>query len=132
MATIFRSVTVPMPADAAWARIRRFDDPAALAPGFVASCAMSEGDRVVSFVDGGSVREMLISSDDGRARLSYGAVGGKARFHHAAMQVVALDDRSSRIEWTTDVLPDEMAPFVAARMDAGLEAIRHGMDVAAP
>ena len=127
MATVFRSVTVALPADAVWARVRRFDDPVALAPGFVTSCEILEGDRMVRFADGGYVREMLVSCDEERSRLSYAAVGGKARFHHAAMQVIAIDARSSRLEWTTDLLPDDVAPFVAARMDAGLEAIRHGM-----
>ncbi|MBO9622060.1 MAG: SRPBCC family protein [Sphingomonas sp.] len=127
MAAIFKSVIVPASADRAWALVSRFDDPAALAPGFVSACEIVEGDRVVHFADGGSVREMLVSCDDAHRRLSYAAVGGKSKFHHASMQVVPLDAESSRIDWVTDLLPDELAPFIDARMEAGTAAIERGL-----
>lgn len=70
---------------------------------------------------------MLVSCDDARRRLSYAVVGGKPKYHHAAMQVVAIDAGSSRIDWVTDVLPDDLAPFIDARMEAGAIAIERGL-----
>lgn len=127
MATIFRSVVAPVDASEAWMLVGRFDDPMSLAPGFATACEMVDGDRIVTFADGGSVREMLVTRDETRLRLSYAAVGGQSRHHHATMEVVPVDDRSCRIDWVTDILPDAFEPFVAQRMDAGLAAISRGL-----
>lgn len=127
MVAIFRSVVVPVSADEAWAVVGRFHDPVALAPGFATACEMVDGERVVTFADGGTVREVLVSCDENRRRLSYTAVGGQSRHHHASMEVVRLDERSSRIEWLTDILPDAFEPFVATRMDAGIAAVARGL-----
>lgn len=126
MAAVFRSITVRVNADEAWAAVGRFDDPVALAPGFAVGCEMMDGERVVEFADGGSVREVLVTREETRRRLSYAAVGGQSRHHHAVMEVVPVDERSSRIEWVTEILPDSFAPFVAQRMDHGADAIARG------
>ena len=123
MAAVFRSVTVPVNANEAWAVVGRFEDPVALAPGFATACDMAEGERVVSFADGGRVREVLVAREETRRRLSYAAVGGQSRHHHAVMEVVPIDDQSSRIEWVTEILPDSFVSFVIRRMDDGAAAI---------
>lgn len=127
MAAIFRSVVVPVNANEAWAVVGRFDDPVALAPGFATGCEMVDGERVVTFADGGTVREALVARNETRRRLSYTAVGGQSRHHNAYMEVVPVDERSSRIEWVTDILPDTVEPFVAKRMDAGIAAVARGL-----
>lgn len=126
MAAVFRSITVPVNANEVWAVVSRFDDPVALAPGFATACEMRDDERFVSFADGGSVREALVAREETRRRLSYTAVGGPSRHHHATMEVVPVDERSSRIDWVTEILPDSFAPFVAQRMEQGAVAIAQG------
>lgn len=126
MVAIFRSVEVSKNADQAWDLVGRFDDPVSLAPGFATACEMIDGERVVTFADGGTVREVLVARDDTRRRLSYTAVRGRSSHHHAVMEVVPIDDKSSRIVWVTDVLPDSIGAFVAQRMDDGIAAIKRG------
>jgi hypothetical protein len=53
-------------------------------------------------------------------------VDGPFEHHHASMQVVA-DGPGSRVLWTTDLLPDEVVPFVSALVDAGAEAMQSAL-----
>jgi len=126
MVAVFRTIDVPASADQVWDVVGNFEDPVMLAPGFAVACEMVDGERLVSFADGGSVREALVSRDELRRRLSYAAVAGQARHHHAVMHVVPVDERSSRIEWVTEVLPDHIAGFIEKRMDEGAAAIMRG------
>ncbi len=125
MASVFKEITVNADPGAVWDAVR---DVGAvhrrLCPGVLTDARLEPGCRVVTFANGLVVRELIVDIDDARRRLAYAAVGGRATHHNAAIQVLAAGDGTSRIEWTIDVLPDEMAAPVAGLMAQGAQAMQ--------
>ncbi len=93
------------------------------APGFVTATTLEAGARQVTFANGLVVRELIVDVDDNARRLAYAACGGRLLHHHATFQVVDAGGRT-RLVWTADLLPHEMAPAVDAMMEQGAAAIR--------
>jgi hypothetical protein len=100
-----------------------------LAPGFVTACTLEEQGqvRLVTFFNGMQVRERLVALDEGRRRIAYASVGGRASHHNASAQVLALGPDRCRFVWTTDLLPDAMAPAIAQMMERGAQAMRQAL-----
>ncbi len=126
MATIIRQTMIDVsPADA-WAALRDFGAVhQRLAVGFVADCTLDAPDvRTISFVSGAVAKERLVGVDDGARRLAYTVIDSSLQLahHHASAQIIE-DVDGTRFVWTTDVLPDDLAPTVAGLMDAGIAAI---------
>jgi carbon monoxide dehydrogenase subunit G len=94
-----------------------------LAAGFVVETEMDVNARVVTFANGMVAREEIVAVDDGARRVVWAIIG--QRFHHynGAAQVFDHGD-GTRFVWTTDLLPDELAPSVDAMMAAGIAAIK--------
>jgi carbon monoxide dehydrogenase subunit G len=129
MATIHEEFEVPAPADAVWAVLREFGAVDRLAPGFVTACALEEDGAVrrVTFFNGMEVRERLVTRDEAARRLVYSATGGRATHHNAVAQVVEAGPGRCRFVWTTDLLPDAMAPAIAQMMKQGAQAMRSAL-----
>jgi Polyketide cyclase / dehydrase and lipid transport len=124
MATAYFEFTLPIDADAAWARISDFGGAHRLALGFIADCSIDEsGARLIRFANGMEARERLVSSDPARRRIVYTATGGPAEHHNASMQAIAEGD-GARILWTTDILPDAFAPLIQKLMEEAATAIK--------
>lgn len=123
MATIRKEVRVPASPDSAW---EAFTDYGAvhtrLAQGFVTGTVMEEGARVVTFANGMTARELLVTMDHDARRLVYAIVGGRMSHHNASFQVFP-DGAGSRIVWTADLLPNELAETIGAMMEAGCAAM---------
>lgn len=129
MATIRKEFTVAVPPDRVWAALRDFGRVhEVLAPGFVTGCTLEDGGavRAITFANGMSVRERLVACDDSLRRLAYAAEGGSANFHHASAEAVPAGN-GTRFVWTTDVLPDSLAPAIEAMMDAGVKAMQRAL-----
>ncbi len=126
MATIIRQTMIDVsPADA-WAALRDFGAVhQRLAVGFVADCTLDAPDvRTISFVSGAVAKERLVGVDDGARRLAYTVIDSSLQLaHHNASAQIIEDVDGTRFVWTTDVLPDDLAPTVAGLMDAGIAAI---------
>jgi carbon monoxide dehydrogenase subunit G len=123
MATIIKEITVDAPAEAVWDAVadfgavhRRF------APGFVTDTELVEGARMVTFGSGVVAKELFLGADPGLRRLAYSVRTERFQHHSASFQVEDLGDGRSRLVWTADVLPDEVAPVVAGMMEQGLKA----------
>lgn len=123
MATLIKDIVIDAPADAVWDAVadfgavhRRF------APGFVTNVVLEPGARMVTFGDGTVVRELLLGLDHKARRLAYSVQHERFTHHNASFQVTDEGIGKSRLTWTVDVLPDEMAAFLEPRLDAGLEA----------
>jgi len=134
MASIVRDIIIDAPPAAAWAALRDF---AAvherLAPGFVVAAESVDDDtRVVTFANGAVAREVLVGVDDEHHRLAYTVVESAlgASHHNAAAQVCARADGGTRFVWTTDVLPDTVAPWIAEMMELGLGVIKTTLESA--
>jgi carbon monoxide dehydrogenase subunit G len=131
MASIHREILIDAQPDVVWDAVR---DVGAihtrLAPGFVTDVRLEDGARVVTFGNGLVVRELIVDRDDNARRLVWSAVGGRMTHHNASAQVFA-NGRGSRFVWIADLLPNELAPDVAAMMDQGLTVIQRTLEAAA-
>ena len=121
MATLRRQITLDAPASAVWSALRDFGAVhTRVAPGFLTTLEMeptSNGsDRIVTFFNGLVARERLITADDEDCRLVYSVVEGRASHYNAAVQVFPEGD-GSRLVWTIDLLPNDLAPAIGGMMD---------------
>ncbi|ABD05508.1 hypothetical protein RPB_0797 [Rhodopseudomonas palustris HaA2] len=126
MASIHQSLTITASVAEVWDAIRDFGRVhLRVAPGFVADCRLDGDGRIVTFASGTIVRETLVDCDDSRHRLVY-AISPNERVAHYQGQFVVTenDDRRCRIDWTVDLLPDAIAPMIAAQMQLGVAAMR--------
>jgi carbon monoxide dehydrogenase subunit G len=131
MATLHKEILVAAPVELVWDAIR---DVGALhtrlVPGFVVATQLDGETRVVTFGNGMTVREPILSIDDERRRLAWGAVGGRATHYNAVMQAIA-DPAGTRVVWTSDVLPHELASVLGPLQDQGLATLRATLEAAA-
>jgi carbon monoxide dehydrogenase subunit G len=118
MATLRREISIDAPAENVWPAIRDFGQAhARVAPGFLTALEMDKGDRIVTFFNGLVARERLVTTDDENCRLVYAMVEGRASHYNAAVQVFPDGTDKSRLVWTIDLLPDELAPAIGGMMD---------------
>lgn len=95
-----------------------------VASGFVVNASVDGPDRVVTFASGAQARERLVTLDDDRRRLVYTVVDGPlGATHHQASVEVRDASAGCTIVWTTDLLPDGLAPVVDGLMEQGAAAI---------
>src|SRR6185295_7076779 len=120
MASIRKEILIDAPTEHVWAAIR---DVGAvherLAPGFVVDTRMEGDARVVTFGNGLVARELIVEVDDDGRRLVWAVVGGRFTHHHASLQVFADGNGRSRVVWIADLLPNELAGYVAGLIDQG-------------
>lgn len=57
--------------------------------------------------------------------------GGRATHYNAALEVLVGAGEATRVVWTVDLLPDDMAPAIAAAMDAGMSVMKKTLDALA-
>lgn len=127
MAAVTARISLDQSVEEVWRLVSDFARPDLLAPGFVVRVEMpQDGRRTVVFDDGNSVQEVLVSNDVELRRMSYAAVGGVSEHHSSAMQVEE-DGSGSAIVWTTDVLPDELAPYIEQNVRRAGDAIRRNL-----
>ena len=125
MASIQREIVVEAPADDVWAAVRDVGMPhERLVPGFLTDSRMDGNARIVTFANGMVVRELIVDLDDRGRRFVWAAVGGKLSHHNASLQVFAEGPRRSRVVWIADLLPHELAGYVAGLMEQGLSVLK--------
>jgi carbon monoxide dehydrogenase subunit G len=131
MASIRREVIVTARPDDVWSAVR---DVGAihtrLAPGFVVATRMDGDARIVTFGNGMEVRELIVDVDDQARRLVWSAVGGRLSHHNASMQVADEGGGRTRLVWIADLLPNELASYVAGLMEQGLSAAKKTLEAA--
>lgn len=124
MATLRREIPIANAAGSVWQNLRDFSAVhTRVAPGFLTDLKMDRGDRILTFFNGMVARERLVTLDDESHRLVYSVVEGRASHYNAAVEVFP-DGDSSRVVWTIDLLPSELAPAVGAMMDEAAKAMR--------
>jgi carbon monoxide dehydrogenase subunit G len=121
MATLRRQIALNAPAATVWSALRDFGAVhTRVAPGFLTKLEMdprSNGsDRIVTFFNGMVARERLVTADDHECRLVYSVIEGRASHYNAAVQVFP-EGNGSRLVWTIDLLPNELAPAIGGMMD---------------
>lgn len=125
MASIHKDISIAAPADAVWAAIADFGAlHTRLVPGFIIDTKIEGDARIVTFANGTVAREILVDCDPARMRLAYAIVSERVTQHSASVQVLADGASRSRVIWTVDVLPHEIAPYMDAQMDLGALAMQ--------
>jgi carbon monoxide dehydrogenase subunit G len=131
MASIHREIQVEVPAEIVWDAIR---DVGAihtrLAPGFVVDTRLEEGARVVTFGSGVVARELIVDVDDAARRLAWAVVGGRMTHHNASLQVFADGKGRSRVVWIADLLPNEVAGYIAGMIEQGMAVMKKTLEAA--
>jgi hypothetical protein len=123
MASITKHLDLDVDATTAWGAIRDFTSPHLPFAGVLSDSKMDGDDRVVTFVSGAVIRERLVDLDDDIRRIAYTVVDGPFTHHHATISVSPVSGGGSRVEWTSDVLPHDVAVMVSDLMDLGLRAL---------
>lgn len=129
MATIRKIIELNAPIAKVWAALADFHAVhTKLAPGFVTD-GKPDGDvRVLTFANGSSARERLVSIDEQLHRVAYTIEQGRATHHNASAELTAEGPNRTRFVWTTDILPDELAPYVDAQMGEGAEVMKANLE----
>jgi hypothetical protein len=84
---------------------------------------MEGNGRIVTFADGMVAREEIVAVDDAARRVVWAILG--QQFHHYNGAAQVFDHANgSRFVWTTDLLPDDLAPHVDTMMTTGIAAIK--------
>jgi carbon monoxide dehydrogenase subunit G len=129
MASIHKEIFIDARPETAWDALR---DVGALhtrlVPGFVTATRLEDGARIVTFGNGMQVRELIVDIDDDSRRLVWSAVGGSMTHHNASAQVFADGENRCRFVWIADLLPDEVAPAIAAMIEQGLTVIKRTLE----
>jgi carbon monoxide dehydrogenase subunit G len=132
MATVYKEININAPADHVWACLR---DPGAvhsrLAQQFVVDTKLEGDSRLVSFANGVTVRERIVTIDERRRRFVYAVIGWQASHHNGVFEVVPQDDGRTRLVWTADLLPDDLHPTVDELMEKGAAAIKRTLEATA-
>jgi carbon monoxide dehydrogenase subunit G len=130
MASIRKEIRIDAPMDRVWDALR---DVGALhtrlCPGFVTDTRVEGNTRVVTFGNGMTAREDIVSVDDTRQRVAWAIVGQQFHHYQGAARVEA-DGEGSRFIWSADLLPDELADGVEKMMASGLGAIKATLEAA--
>jgi hypothetical protein len=130
MATIYKEILSKSAPEDAWAAIRDIGAlHTRLVPGFVVDTKLEPGARTVTFGNGMTIREPIVTLDDARRRLVWSAEGGRTTHYNASAQVFPEAGGRSRIVWMADLLPDEVAPAVDAMMETGSRVMKKTLDL---
>lgn len=125
MASIVREFTLAAGADRVWDALADFGAlHTRLVPGFVTDAKLDGDTRIVTFANGAVAREQRVAIDARHRRVAYTIASDRLAHHNASAQVFEDGDGRCRFVWITDVLPDEIAPYIDSQMDAGMAAIR--------
>lgn len=100
-----------------------------LVPGFVLKAELVPGGRRVTFANGRTVEEPIVSSSGSLRRLVWTvkAEGSPFTHYNGAVQVHARAAGGSRVEWTADFLPDSAAAILDGMMSAGAAAMTRAL-----
>ena len=132
MASIHKDILLDAHPDDVWAAVRDFGAVhQRLAPGFVREARIDGEARIVTFANGTVARELLVDCDDARRRLVYAVISERVKQHSASVQVLADGETRSRLVWIVDVLPNEIAPYIASQMDHAVLAMQKALGRAA-
>ena len=132
MATIRKEIALNAPAEKVWAALADFHNvQTRLAPGFVIA-SQADGDtvRIVTFANGTTARESLVTADPAVRRLVYFIASERIAHHNASAEIVPDGSGRCRFVWTTDILPDALAPYIDTQMSEGARVMKRVLEEA--
>ena len=127
MASLHRDIPIGSSPEHVWSIVRDFGAVQKLAPGFVVDAELEGNTRVVTFANGNVAREMLVDCDEARRRLVYAISNERVKHYNAVVEVIADGADNSRLRWTVDVLPHEIAPYISSQMDQAATSMQQAL-----
>ncbi len=125
MASIHKDIPLDAHPDDVWSAVRDFGAlHTRLVPGFVTDARLDGDARIVTFANGSVAREQLVDCDEARRRLVYAIANERMNHYSASVQVFSDGDARSRLVWTVDLLPNEIAPYVDGQMNEAALVMR--------
>ena len=117
-ATICKAIHIEVPPEIVWGAVADFANVhKRLVPGFVTNLKMEGNARIVTFANGATVKEVLVTNDPVARRLVYAVVGGQLTHHSASVEVCPDGTGGSLVVWITDFLPDSFADYIDKQMN---------------
>jgi len=130
MASIRNEIALGAPPDRVWDALRDFQAVhQRVAPGFLTDSKADGDARIVTFANGSTARETLVSSDDEARRLVYAIIDQRFKHYSASVQVFA-EGQGSRVVWLIDLLPDNVADLVRQMSGQGAAAMKMALEKA--
>ena len=99
-----------------------------LVPGFVTDCKLDGDWRIVTFANGMTARELIVSVDDQTFRHSWAAQADFLTHYNASLQVFSAGDNRSKVVWIADLMPNEAASTVGEMIQYGLETMKQTLE----
>jgi Polyketide cyclase / dehydrase and lipid transport len=129
MGTIIQEIEIARSQDLVWGAIRDVGEiHKRLVPGFVTDCKL-EGDwRAVTFANGLSARELIVSVDDERKRHAWSARSERLTHHNASVQVFPNGENNCRVVWIADLMPNEAVQPVREMIEQALTVMKHTLE----
>ena len=128
MATLREILHLHAPAADVWDAVRDVGElHRRLVPGFVTEARLEQGARLITFANGLTAREEIVSVDDNLRRLVYAIPRGQF-LHYQGTVDVEDDGAGSRLVWTVDLLPEEYADRIRGMMRQGADVMRATLD----
>jgi carbon monoxide dehydrogenase subunit G len=127
MASLHRDISIDASPDSVWNIVRDFGAVQKLAPGFVIEARLDGDARIVTFANGNVAREVLVDCNEARRRLVYAISNERVQHYNASVEIIADGADNSRLIWTVDVLPHEIAPYISSQMEQAARAMRQAL-----
>lgn len=129
MSNITRHVVLAAPASKVWSLVGAPSSIADWHPAIVSS-PTDANRRTCTFPDGNKIVEAISAHDDAKMKYTYAIIEGAVpmRDYVATIEVIAMDDRSCKLQWSGTFEPlgpeAEVCAFVAGVYEAGLDSVR--------
>jgi hypothetical protein len=129
MATINKEIEINRSREFVWDAIRDVGNiHKRLVVGFVTDCKL-EGDwRTVTFANGMTVRELIVSIDGQTFRHSWSVRSDMLKHHNASAQVFSEGPEKCRVVWIADVMPNAAAAVMDGMIQQGLSAMKQTLE----
>ena len=129
MASVRREISTKARVEDVWEALRDIGAlHTRLVPGFVVDTQLEPGARIVTFGNGMTVREQIVTIDEESRRVVWSSAGGSLTHHNASAQVFANAKGETAVVWIADFLPDEAATLMAAMMEQGMAVMKQTLD----
>jgi Polyketide cyclase / dehydrase and lipid transport len=129
MAAVSREIEIGRSREFVWDAIR---DVGAihkrLVPGFVVSCLLEDGARIVTFDNGMVLRELIVDVDDRTFRHSWATHDEPFVHYNASVQVFPNGPDRCRVVWIADLLPNELASDIEKAIERGLNVMKRTLE----
>jgi carbon monoxide dehydrogenase subunit G len=129
MASIRKEILIDARPEDVWDALRDWGSlHERLVPGFVTDVHLDGDDRIVTFFDGSVAREVLVDLDNDARRIVWTVVEGRVSHYNAAAQVFAEGEGQTRFVWIADLLPNDLAPYIAGMMERGTNTAKQTLE----